>query len=68
MIGDVFRGNRPSKKTERENAGKPWTEEEEKHLIDEYHEGLKVKDMDNIHGRSNGAITSKLAKLNLSDK
>ena len=68
VIMELDNKNKSQTKKYRENSGKPWTKEEEKQLIDEYHEGLKVKDMANIHGRSNGAITSRLAKLNLSDK
>lgn len=68
VIIELDNKHKTQQKTDRKNAGKPWTEEEEKRLIDEYHEGLKVKDMAKSHGRSNGAITSRLVKLSLIDK
>ena len=68
VIMELDNKNKSQTKKYRENSGKPWTEEGEKQLIDEYHEGLKVKDMAKSHGRSNGAITSRLVKLSLIDK
>ena len=50
-------------KNGRENAGKPWSEDEESQLLEEYHSGVKVKEIVKAHERSNGAIISKLAKL-----
>ena len=52
----------PAKKY-RENSGKPWTEEEEKQLLEEYRAGLKVKEIAKAHERSNGAIMARLMKI-----
>lgn len=62
VITELDNNKAPTKK-HRENAGKSWTEEEEKQLLEEYRAGLKVKEIAKAHERSNGAITSKLAKL-----
>lgn len=63
VIMELDNKNKSQTKKYRENSGKPWTEEEEKQLIDEYHEGLKVKDIAKAHERSNGAIMARLLKL-----
>lgn len=46
-----------------ENAGKPWTEEEESQLISEYRSGIKGSEIAKLHNRSKGAIAARLAHL-----
>lgn len=45
------------------NAGKPWTEAEETKLIDEFDEDMKISAIAKEHGRSRGAIESRLNAL-----
>ena len=45
------------------NAGKPWTAEEEEKLLDEFEAGEAVSAMAREHGRSKGAIETRLADL-----
>ena len=47
------------------NAGKPWTDIEEEKLTDEYTSGMKISDIALEHGRSYGAIESRLEQLGL---
>lgn len=46
-----------------ENAGKPWTLEEDNMLIEAYRNGATLTDLAKTHNRSRGAITSRLSKL-----
>jgi hypothetical protein len=50
-----------------ENAGKPWTDKEDKQLIDEYKSGISVDELCRIHKRNMGGISSRLVRLNLID-
>lgn len=45
------------------NAGKPWNEIEEGKLLDEFDSGKTVSAIAREHGRSKGAIESRLAAL-----
>lgn len=45
------------------NAGKPWTEIEEEKLLDEFDSGMTTSAIAKEHGRSRGAIESRLADL-----
>lgn len=45
------------------NAGKPWTEIEEEKLLDEFDHGMTSSAIAKEHGRSRGAIESRLAAL-----
>lgn len=45
------------------NAGKPWTELEEEKLLDEFDSGMTIAAIAKEHGRSRGAIESRLADL-----
>ncbi len=47
------------------NAGKPWSSEEEAQLIEEYDSPLSLKDIAAVHGRTKGAIESKLVGLGI---
>lgn len=46
-----------------ENAGKPWTKEDDLKLIAMFDEGCSKQEMMSFFGRTNGAITSRLARL-----
>ena len=48
-----------------EKGYQPWSNEEEQRLREEFHEGLTVKQISNIHQRTHGAIKSRLKKLGL---
>lgn len=50
------------------NAGKPWTEIEDEKLKDEYVSGIKLGCIAGEHGRTVGAIESRLAHLGLRRK
>ena len=50
------------------NAGKPWTEREDDKLRDEYTEKMKIADIAKEHGRTYGAIESRLDHLGLMKK
>jgi ATP-dependent DNA helicase RecQ len=43
----------------------PWTEEEEKRLLNLYHAGERVGDIAKQHRRTRGAIQSRLKKLGI---
>ena len=58
----------PKKDSLPRNAGKPWTEAEDDKLQDEFASNLKIADIANEHGRSYGAIKSRLEHLGLSKK
>ena len=45
------------------SAGTPWSEDEDKQLLEEYHSGMEVVAIAKKHNRSNGAITSRIKKL-----
>lgn len=44
-------------------AGRAWSEDEDKALMQEYSSGMQVKDLAKRHGRSDRAIISRLARL-----
>ena len=46
-----------------QNAGKPWTDIEEEKLLDEFDSGMTTSAIAKEHGRSKGAIESRLADL-----
>lgn len=48
-----------------DGAGASWTEEEDKHLDEEFNAGMKISAMAKIHDRTNGAIRSRLRKHGL---
>lgn len=50
------------------NAGKPWTDFEDDKLRDEFYLKLKISDIAREHGRSYGAIESRLEHLGLKKK
>jgi hypothetical protein len=46
-----------------ERVGKPWTPAEDEQLIAEFHAAVEFRDMAKMHGRTRGAIVSRLTKL-----
>ena len=50
------------------NAGKPWTDAEDEKLHDEIMSRMKISDIAKEHGRTYGAIESRLDHLNLKKK
>lgn len=52
----------PAKKLP-ENAGKPWTKEDDLKLMRMYDEGCSKKEMMGFFGRTNGAIAARLVRL-----
>ena len=50
------------------NAGKPWTKLEDDKLIEEFAEKIKISDIAKEHGRTYGAIESRLDHLRLRKK
>ncbi len=46
-------------------AGKPWTPEEEKHLRDAFASNPSIPELAEAHGRTRGAISSRLVRLGL---
>ena len=50
------------------NAGKPWTTEEEALLQNQFAEKMKIADIAKAHGRTYGAIESRLEHLGLKKK
>lgn len=53
----------PKKKSQPRNAGKPWTDIEEEKLLDEFDSGMTTSIIAKEHGRSKGAIESRLSDL-----
>ena len=47
----------------RSQAGKPWSDEEDQELLAEFDTGNTVAVIASNHGRTEGAISSRLAKL-----
>ncbi len=48
-----------------ENAGNPWTPEEDALLISEYHSGHSCPELAELHKRSKGSISSRLVHLGI---
>jgi hypothetical protein len=46
-----------------ERVGKPWTPAEDEQLIAEFHAAVEFREMAKLHGRTRGAIVSRLTKL-----
>ena len=54
-----------AQKSSLENAGMPWSEEEDEKLRGEFSVGLKLGNIAKEHGRSRGAIESRVKYLGL---
>ena len=48
-----------------EKAGKAWSAEEDRQLINEYKSGVKIDEICKIHMRNIGGISSRLIRLEL---
>lgn len=46
-----------------QNAGAPWTEEEETQLLEAFDKGSSIKELAALHERTTGAIHSRLVSL-----
>lgn len=46
-----------------ENAGKPWTQEEDELLVKQFDGGMSVRELSLEHKRTEGAMRSRLMKL-----
>jgi len=46
-------------------AGNPWSDEEDQHLIEAFKMEQSTKELAESHGRTSGAIRSRLRKLGL---
>lgn len=55
----------PSGKSSMQNAGNPWTDMEEDQLRNEFNSDMRISDIAKEHGRSRGAIESRLERLGL---
>lgn len=75
--GDVVRAlyavlkhldEKSTKNTPHKNAGKPWTNIEDDHLKDAFMSGVKISEIAKEHGRTYGAIESRLDLLGLKKK
>ncbi len=53
----------PAKKPKRENAGKPWSSDEESVLISEYQQGIPSHEIAKRHKRTQRAIAARLVHL-----
>ena len=62
------KANEVSAKDPLYNAGKPWTEAEDKKLRDEFLSKVRISDIAKEHGRSYGAIESRLDHLGIKKK
>jgi hypothetical protein len=57
-------GKAPARKKHApEKAGRSWTKNEDKTLLQKYSSGMQVNDLAKRHGRSDRAIISRLARL-----
>jgi len=58
----------PNPKSQPQNAGKPWIETEENKLLDEFDLGMSISAIAKEHGRTRGAIESRLIALGKLDR
>jgi hypothetical protein len=49
-------------------AGKPWTPEEERRLVEAFERGASIEQMSEAHGRSKGGIAARLVRLGKIDE
>ena len=59
----IEKAEKPAKKSKWENAGVPWTEEDEKTLCEMFDRGDSRENICKHFKRSKGAISSRLSKL-----
>ena len=63
VLNSIDNVSSAQKKARPENAGKPWSQEEDDALRDEYRQGMKASEIAKIHIRSRGAITARLVRI-----
>lgn len=66
MALDVLKNeyNRAKKKRKLpENAGKPWTEDQDKNLLELYNEGKEINEIAKMHKRTRYSIEARLEKF-----
>jgi hypothetical protein len=51
-----------------QNAGNPWSDLEDSELLSAFDTGCSIKALSAKHGRTEGAITSRLIKLRITDQ
>ena len=56
-----------AKKPLPENAGKPWSKDEENYLIELYNKGFSKKQISKEFRRTTGSISSRLSRLGLTN-
>ena len=59
------KGFEKEKTSSPENAGKPWTEDDDDELTELYKSGMKKSELQKHFKRSNGSIEARLLKLGL---
>lgn len=52
-----------TRKPQAANAGKPWTDDDDRSLCEMFDQGCTDKEISNHFGRSKGAITARLVRL-----
>ena len=65
VLSAVTQAEEKAKKAGPANAGKPWTEEEQTKLREEFQSGMKMSEIARAHERTRGSIEAKLAYLGL---
>ena len=55
--------NPPKRKNTPPNAGSPWSQEEDERLMTEFDSGTPLYELAKLHGRTRGAIQSRLLLL-----
>jgi ribosomal protein L9 len=64
-INELKKGNNKTTKTDskKENQGNKWLDTEEEKLKENFNKGYKISELATMHGRTYGAIRSRLVKL-----
>lgn len=63
VLGELDRAQAKPKKTQAENAGKPWTPGDDARLCQMFDEGATRRELCKCFKRSRGAIASRLARF-----
>lgn len=63
VIGELDEARTKPEKAQPENAGRPWTPEDDAHLCQMFDDGATRREMSEYFKRSRGAIDSRLARL-----
>lgn len=68
VLSELDQASRRKNNRQPINAGKPWNDIEDEHLKEEFNSGAKISEMAKEHGRTYGAIESRLDYLGLKKK